>query len=189
MLTSDFIVAGKAIFTVDVPESFRAIRGNEGCKPHYTFQVKHKKANGPYGETWFISLLAGPNNEDDGDYTYLGLLCPQEAQAVFTDLDAGRFNAEQALTRLRAVLVRLTGKSRLADNSWPVRILRRVLARLWRGELAVVESHGWKVHHEGRCGKCGRRLTVPESIETGLGPECSGKGYTRKRKKKAAQEV
>lgn len=26
--------------------------------------------------------------------------------------------------------------------------------------------------HEGRCGKCGRVLTVPESIESGLGPIC-----------------
>lgn len=29
-----------------------------------------------------------------------------------------------------------------------------------------------KIWHEGRCGRCGRKLTVPESIEQGLGPEC-----------------
>lgn len=29
--------------------------------------------------------------------------------------------------------------------------------------------------HEGRCGRCGRRLTVPESIMSGIGPECSKK--------------
>lgn len=29
-----------------------------------------------------------------------------------------------------------------------------------------------EVWHEGRCGKCGRKLTVPESIESGIGPEC-----------------
>lgn len=29
-----------------------------------------------------------------------------------------------------------------------------------------------KVHHEGRCGRCGKRLTVPSSIESGFGPEC-----------------
>lgn len=28
------------------------------------------------------------------------------------------------------------------------------------------------VHHEGKCGRCGRKLTVPSSIEIGLGPEC-----------------
>lgn len=31
------------------------------------------------------------------------------------------------------------------------------------------------VYHEGRCGKCGRRLTTPESIESGLGPVCGGR--------------
>lgn len=29
-----------------------------------------------------------------------------------------------------------------------------------------------EVWHEGKCGKCGRKLTVPSSIESGLGPEC-----------------
>ena len=29
--------------------------------------------------------------------------------------------------------------------------------------------------HEGRCGCCGRRLTVPESLISGLGPKCQGR--------------
>lgn len=29
-----------------------------------------------------------------------------------------------------------------------------------------------KVFHENRCGRCGRALTVPESIQNGFGPEC-----------------
>jgi hypothetical protein len=29
-----------------------------------------------------------------------------------------------------------------------------------------------EIWHEGKCGKCGRTLTVPLSIETGFGPEC-----------------
>jgi hypothetical protein len=29
-----------------------------------------------------------------------------------------------------------------------------------------------EVWHEGRCGRCGRALTVPESVERGIGPEC-----------------
>lgn len=29
-----------------------------------------------------------------------------------------------------------------------------------------------EVWHEGKCGKCGRTLTVPSSIASGLGPEC-----------------
>jgi hypothetical protein len=39
-----------------------------------------------------------------------------------------------------------------------------------------------EVFHEGRCGACGRKLTVPESILTGLGPECAGRaGVSRTR--------
>lgn len=30
-----------------------------------------------------------------------------------------------------------------------------------------------EVWHEGRCGRCARTLTVPESIATGFGPECA----------------
>lgn len=30
-----------------------------------------------------------------------------------------------------------------------------------------------EVWHEGRCGACGRRLTLPESIRRGLGPDCA----------------
>jgi hypothetical protein len=32
-----------------------------------------------------------------------------------------------------------------------------------------------EVWHEGSCGRCGRKLTVPESIADGLGPECRKK--------------
>jgi hypothetical protein len=31
------------------------------------------------------------------------------------------------------------------------------------------------VYHEGRCGRCGRRLTTPESVARGLGETCAGR--------------
>lgn len=34
-----------------------------------------------------------------------------------------------------------------------------------------------EVWHEGRCGRCGRKLTVPDSIQSGLGPVCQ-KSYS-----------
>jgi hypothetical protein len=42
--------------------------------------------------------------------------------------------------------------------------------RLTAGNLT-----GATIHHEGRCGRCNRALTVPESILSGFGPECAGK--------------
>ena len=35
-----------------------------------------------------------------------------------------------------------------------------------------VETTKVDFYHAGKCGRCGRELTVPESIESGLGPEC-----------------
>lgn len=36
---------------------------------------------------------------------------------------------------------------------------------------------GCEVWHEGRCGRCGRALTVPESIASGIGPVCAEAGF------------
>lgn len=38
-----------------------------------------------------------------------------------------------------------------------------------------METPGMEIYHSGRCCKCGRLLTVPESILAGIGPECAFK--------------
>lgn len=114
--------------------------------PHYTFRVRKKEANPPYPEAYFVSLLTGPDN--DSAYTYLGVLNPQTGE------------------------VRLTKKSAYAEDSYPVRLLRRVLACLLAGKGLAITAAGYDVMHEGKCGRCGRTLTVPESLDNGIGPEC-----------------
>lgn len=42
----------------------------------------------------------------------------------------------------------------------------------FRWFLENVESDKVEVWHEGRCGRCGRALTVPSSIESGFGSKC-----------------
>lgn len=37
-----------------------------------------------------------------------------------------------------------------------------------------LDSDAVEVYHAGKCGRCGRLLTTPESIRTGLGPVCAG---------------
>jgi hypothetical protein len=39
---------------------------------------------------------------------------------------------------------------------------------------AHIDSSEVEVYHAGRCGRCGRLLTTPDSIRTGLGPVCAG---------------
>ena len=112
---------------------------------HYTFQVTRKETEGR-PVTFFVALLTGPNNETD--YTYMGVL----SQAVGT--------------------VILTKASKFNPESLPVKVAQWALALLWRNQPVPA---GYAIQHEGRCGRCGRTLTVPESIQTGLGPECAAK--------------
>jgi hypothetical protein len=51
---------------------------------------------------------------------------------------------------------------------------KRAVAATWvcTKVLAGEQLKNLEVWHEGRCGRCGRKLTVPESIESGFGPEC-----------------
>lgn len=37
------------------------------------------------------------------------------------------------------------------------------------------EAAGVTIRHAGRCCRCGRMLTTPESIDRGIGPECLAK--------------
>lgn len=45
-------------------------------------------------------------------------------------------------------------------------------AWVWRKLTAGLVPEVLEVWHEGSCGRCGRRLTDPTSIESGLGPIC-----------------
>jgi hypothetical protein len=45
-------------------------------------------------------------------------------------------------------------------------------AWVWKRIAAGLMPEQTEIWHEGRCGRCGRKLTVPESIESGFGPEC-----------------
>jgi hypothetical protein len=68
-----------------------------------------------------------------------------------------------------ALSVRTTRRGR-PDTCPTVRALRYTFRHLPRALPAGVE-----VWHEGHCMRCGRALTVPESISTGLGPVCAGR--------------
>ena len=63
------------------------------------------------------------------------------------------------------------GKSRISQSAPSAKAFLWVWKHL-RGGAAPAECEIW---HEGRCGKCGRRLTDPQSISSGLGPVCAGR--------------
>jgi len=90
-----------------------------------------------------IYVLTGPDN--NSNYTYLGVYNPNNFR------------------------VYLTGKSKYKDDTMMVKVIRWAVARIGSGK-PVPEGYGIK--HDGRCCRCGRRLTTPESVDSGIGPEC-----------------
>lgn len=143
MLSKDFILAGDAVFTIELPEAAAAEQGFS----HRTYWVQHVEGNDRWPESWFVKLLTGPDNSSD--FTYMGKLNPNNGDVMTTH------------------------KSPWPGSAFVVRLLVRVLQRVWADDHAAFEQHGYKLHHEGKCGRCGRRLTVPASVESGIGPECA----------------
>jgi hypothetical protein len=112
----------------------------------FTYKVKkHAKK-----DLWFVSVLTGSDNYSN--YSYMGTIFSQNVSGVPTN--TREFKS--------------TFKSRITVDAPSFKAFRWFFNQLEsNGSLDAVE-----VHHEGRCGRCGRRLTVPESIESGFGPEC-----------------
>jgi hypothetical protein len=116
---------------------------------HFTYKIDEVENQSPTQQPrYFIKLLSGQDNESD--YTYMGMLVPD-----------GPIVGNYKFTTTRASKVGLEAPSVVALN-W-------VLTALATYEYLPSVLSVW---HEGRCGRCGRKLTVPESIANGIGPEC-----------------
>lgn len=114
---------------------------------HYTFKVKRTKHKDMNDKyKFFISVLTGSDY-----YTYLGMVVsPHDGYGHVTLTKASKFNILSILFKV---------------SNWAV---EHVFAD-------VPLPDGYKIDHAGKCGRCGRKLTTPESIESGLGPICRSK--------------
>lgn len=92
---------------------------------------------------FFVGVLTGTNNE--AHYAYLGTIRPAHLEYTWGH------------------------KSKIAASAPSSNGFAWFWDHVRAGRLpATVE-----VWHEGRCGRCGRTLTVPQSIERGIGPDCA----------------
>jgi hypothetical protein len=62
-----------------------------------------------------------------------------------------------------------TKGTKLGTESEQWKVASWALGKVWQGQNPVGQS---KIRHEGKCGCCGRKLTTPESLDRGIGPEC-----------------
>lgn len=91
----------------------------------------------------FVSVLSGPDNENH--YSYLG--CIWDGQTY-----------------------KHGAKSKISEDAQSAKAFTWLWKRLDSGAELPEQV---KVYHEGYCGRCGRLLTVPESVESGFGPVCT----------------
>lgn len=111
----------------------------------YTYRVRAPREQRGDREVRFAALLTGPNNERD--YRFIGTIFVADDKPR-DGFAVGR-NAPQG------------------DGTKALEWFLKALPH--EGEVpATVEF--WT---EGRCGRCGRTLTVDDSIELGLGPICA----------------
>jgi len=135
MVDKQFILAGKAIFTIHNADG-----------KHYTYKINSKPdRKDKTKKVYFVSLLTGPDNMSN--YTYMGILNANLGEVYLTH--ASQYNLE----------------------SLPFKVVS------WGLKVIYTESHhslplNYGIKHEGRCGRCARRLTTPASIDSGIGPEC-----------------
>lgn len=83
-------------------------------------------------------------SNNDTDYTFVGTIFEDKA---YVHGRRSRINPEAACTK--------------------------AFAWAWKYLAAGRMPPGCEVFHEGRCGRCARTLTTPESLTRGLGPECA----------------
>jgi len=113
----------------------------------FTFRVSQpKNERGSATAPHFVALMNGPDNESN--YQYLGVVRNR------TDYAHGH-------------------KSRVSPDAPSARAFAWVFDQLVARDTIPPALEVW---HEGRCGRCNRKLTVPSSIARGLGPECAGRG-------------
>ena len=121
-----------------------------GTNRRYTFKISSPKDALPETpNTYFVGLLTGPDNR--ADYQYLGFLRPN------------RFGyCEGLIAGKKGNLLHPAFKG--FDWVW----------RHLNADRSGLVDERLEIWHEGRCGRCGRKLTVPESIASGFGPVCQG---------------
>lgn len=144
-----YVTAGKATFTLVSPKTGR----------RFTYRmIKQVLSQGTVSYT--INLLQGDNN--DKDYHFIGRYYPCSTDVsrkpnIFFIKHGQFYDRFSDLT--------ITNGLSYSESA---------IAYLLLCTQEYLQKGG-EFWHSGRCGRCGRLLTDPASIKTGLGPHCRRK--------------
>ena len=118
-----------------------------GKGEHYTYHIGESESDDKRPKLYFARVMTGTENTNISEhYKYIGVLDPKTG------------------------MVRFTKASKFADTSKEYLVLMWAIKQVW-DQRNIPE--GYAIRHNGSCGRCGRKLTNPESLTTGIGPECA----------------
>lgn len=126
------------------------VSGKSGTR--FTFKFTRPDPQPRRDRPIWVKLLSGADNESS--YEFLGTVWITAANGM-------------------SYAYRHSAKSRVSTDAASVRALMWLLKKLNLADASLFTQA--EVWHEGRCGRCGRKLTVPSSIASGFGPECEGR--------------
>ena len=144
-----YLLGGNATFTLV----------SKSTDKRFTYRVKSAakdrslnwSTNNQNRDFYFVSVLTGGDNESS--YEYLGELIRIEPSGHAFKFRYGR-------------------KSKIREDAPSAKGFCWFFAQIEGFKDFDTKVEFW---HEGKCCRCGRKLTVPESIASGIGPECAGK--------------
>jgi hypothetical protein len=111
----------------------------------YTYRIELADKRNPTDlDRYFVNVLVGPDNWSN--YKYMGMITKCS-------------NGSLSFKRTQGSKISEDAPSYIGFN-------------FCFAQLVAANMRGFEVWHEGKCGRCGKKLTVPESIATGFGPDC-----------------
>jgi len=119
---------------------------NEATNNRFTFRVRKAGwgTSDVKSDIFYVSVLTGSDN--NSCYTFLGSYFGGKNQTY-----------------------RHSPKSKISFSAVSNKVVDWFFQHYFKNPNVYVTV---KVYHSGKCGKCGKKLTTPESIKSGLGPYC-----------------
>lgn len=118
----------------------------------FTYKIRKRKGDNPESPPayYWVSVLVGTCNVND--YSFLGVIC---------------------YTSLKEISYRHSFKSQICFDAPSTKVIAWLINAIQNKKVPDFVD----ILHEGRCCCCGRVLTVPESIRSGIGPECAKRAF------------
>ena len=122
---------------------------------HFTYRV-HTVKKGDLEGKRIVALLNGPDN--NSNYKGFGFVVPERANVAANGQHPNWVDVPDSQD------IAIWKKCRSEAFEKHAKLL-----------LGHANEHVVEWMQEGRCMKCGRKLTTPESLKAGIGPVCAGR--------------